>query len=163
MRNGYFSKAPLGPWLHVWVFYSEGLENVGGEEGASMKYPREMAAISIATAIFATTSDIDSLLKKGYITKTTRRDADPLRYAICPVFEDPTDAGIAPDQFLALKDPLEARGSSLSRKRRKTLFGLIYPTDHVQTRDAGRNLETLSQHARNAPGPSEGVRKKILC
>jgi hypothetical protein len=25
-----------------------------------------------------------------------------LRYAICPVIKDPTDGGIAPDQFLAI-------------------------------------------------------------
>jgi hypothetical protein len=30
------------------------------------------------------------------------------RYAICPVIEDPTDGGIATDQFLAL--PLKANG-----------------------------------------------------
>lgn len=54
-------------------------------------------------------SDIDSFFKKGYITKTTRPLTDPLRYAICPVIEDPTDGGIAPDQFLAL--PLKTDGT----------------------------------------------------
>jgi hypothetical protein len=54
------------------------------------------------TPIIATMSDIDSLLSKGYITITNRADTDPLRYAICPVIEDPSDGGIAPDQFLAL-------------------------------------------------------------
>jgi hypothetical protein len=31
-----------------------------------------------------------------------------LRYAICPVIEDPTDGGIAPDQFFA--QPLKTEG-----------------------------------------------------
>ena len=53
--------------------------------------------------------DIDSLFSKGLITKTERPDSDPLRYAICPVIEDPTDGGIAIDQFLAL--PLKANGT----------------------------------------------------
>ena len=61
------------------------------------------------TPIIASLSDIDSLFKKGFITKTSRPDADPPRYAICPVIEDPTDGGIAPDQFLAL--PLKADGT----------------------------------------------------
>ena len=60
------------------------------------------------TPIIATQSDIDSLLSKGYITVVTRAETDPLRYAICPVIDDPTDGGIAPDQFLAL--PLKADG-----------------------------------------------------
>jgi len=36
-------------------------------------------------------------------------NTDPLRYAICPVIEDPTDGGIAPDQFLA--QPLKTDGT----------------------------------------------------
>lgn len=36
---------------------------------------------------------------------------DSLRYAICPVIEDPTDGGIAPDQFLAII--LKADGTPL--------------------------------------------------
>ena len=54
------------------------------------------------TPILATVGDIDSLFKKGYVTKTSRAETDSLRYAICPVIEDPTDGGIAPDQFLAI-------------------------------------------------------------
>ena len=61
------------------------------------------------TPIIASTSDIDDLLSKGYITLTTRPETDPLRYAICPVIEDPTDGGIALDQFLAL--PLKTDGT----------------------------------------------------
>ena len=34
------------------------------------------------TPIIATLSDIDSLFSQGYITKATRPDTDPLRYAI---------------------------------------------------------------------------------
>ena len=47
-------------------------------------------------------SDINNLLSRGYITVTTRPNNDPSRYAICPVIEDPTDGGIALDQFLAI-------------------------------------------------------------
>ena len=39
--------------------------------------------------------------RPGLITKGTRPASDPLQYAICPVIKDPTDGGIAPDQFLA--------------------------------------------------------------
>ena len=52
--------------------------------------------------IIASISEIDNLLSRGYITVRTRPNNDPLRYAICPVIEDPTDGGIARDQFLAI-------------------------------------------------------------
>ncbi|MFN2508415.1 MAG: hypothetical protein ABR589_06545, partial [Chthoniobacterales bacterium] len=42
------------------------------------------------------------LLKKGFMTKKVRPLNDPLRYAVCPVIKDPTDGGIAQDQFLAI-------------------------------------------------------------
>ncbi len=54
------------------------------------------------TPIIASTSDIDNLLSQGYITVRTRPTNDSLRYAICPVIKDPTDGGIAQDQFLAI-------------------------------------------------------------
>jgi hypothetical protein len=53
------------------------------------------------TAIIASVSEIDNLMSKGYITKTSRPLNDVLRYAICPVIKDPRDGGIARDQFLA--------------------------------------------------------------
>ena len=54
-----------------------------------------------STPIIRTTSDIDNLFSRGYITKTLRPFGDPLRYAICPVNEVPRRGGIATDQFLA--------------------------------------------------------------
>ena len=109
MRNGYFGKDPLGLWIHKWVNFTpkalttrtgkQFLKSIAKENGKSFD----------GTPIIATTSDIDSLLGKGYITVVTRPVSDPLRYAICPVIEDPTDGGIAPDQFLAL--PLKTDGT----------------------------------------------------
>jgi hypothetical protein len=109
MRNGYFGGDPLGLWLHAWVNYtSKALTTRAGKiflNGIAKKSGRALDG----TPIIATMSDIDSLLSKGYITITNRRETDPLRYAICPVIEDPTDGGIAPDQFLAL--PLKTDGT----------------------------------------------------
>ena len=108
MRNGYFGKDPLGLWIHKWVnFTSKALTTRAGKQflnGLAKKNGKSLDG----TPIIATQSDIDSLLSKGYITVVTRAETDPLRYAICPVIDDPTDGGIAPDQFLAL--PLKADG-----------------------------------------------------
>ena len=109
MRNGYFGADPLGLWLHTWVNYtSKGLNTAAGKKALNAIAKKNGRALD-GTPIIATMSDIDSLFSKGYISKTTRPDTDPLRYAICPVIEDPTDGGIAPDQFLAL--PLKADGT----------------------------------------------------
>jgi len=109
MRNGYFGKDPLGLWIHKWVnFTPKALTTRAGKQflnGLAKKNGKSFDG----TPIIATQSDIDSLLSKGYITVVTRPDTDPLRYAICPVIEDPTDGGIAPDQFLAL--PLKTDGT----------------------------------------------------
>ena len=111
MRNGYFGKDPLGLWLHTWInFTSKGLKTAAGKKALNAIAKKNGRALD-GTPIIATMSDIDSLFSSGYITKTTRPDTDPLRYAICPVIEDPTDGGIAPDQFLAL--PLKKDGTPL--------------------------------------------------
>ena len=102
MRNGYFGKDPLGLWLHVWVNFTPKALTTRAGKKALNDLARKNGRDFDGTPIIATLSDIDSLFAKGYITKTTRLDADPLRYAICPVIEDPTDGGIAPDQFLAI-------------------------------------------------------------
>jgi hypothetical protein len=111
MRNGYFGNDPLGLWLHVWVSYtSKALTTRDGKktlDALAAKNGRDLDN----TPIIKSTSDIDSLFSKGYVTKTTRPTTDSLRYAICPVIEDPTDGGIAPDQFLAL--PLKSDGTPL--------------------------------------------------
>jgi hypothetical protein len=110
MRNGYFSGDPLGLWLHTWVNYTAKSKTAAGKKALNAIARKNGRALD-GTPIIATMSDIDSLFSKGYITKTTRPDSDPLRYAICPVVEDPTDGGIAPDQFLAL--PLKTDGTPL--------------------------------------------------
>lgn len=101
MRNGYFSNNKLGLWIHVWVSYTSKINTSEGQ-----KIMRDMAQKNgrdlDGTAIIATVSELDNLFSKGYITKTTRPVTDPLRYAICPVVKDPTDGGIARDQFLAI-------------------------------------------------------------
>ncbi|HEY6205839.1 MAG TPA: hypothetical protein VIW21_06705 [Chthoniobacterales bacterium] len=110
MRNGYFGADPLGLWLHVWVNYtSKALTTRDGKktlDAMAAKNGRDLDG----TPIIKSTSDIDSLFTKGYISKTMRPLSDPLRYALCPVIEDPTDGGIAPDQFLALL-PLKSDGT----------------------------------------------------
>ncbi len=110
MRNGYFSNDPLGLWLHVWVSYTPKAFTKAGKKALNpiaKKNGRDLDG----TPIIATTGDIDTLLKGGYIALTERATTDSLRYAICPVIEDPTDGGIAPDQFLAIT--LKADGTPL--------------------------------------------------
>jgi hypothetical protein len=109
MRNGYFGGDPLGIWIHMWVNYTPKALNTRAGRRAVNEIARKNGRDFDGTAIIATLSDIDTLLSKGLITLTSRPDADPLRYAICPVIEDPTDGGIAPDQFLAL--PLRTNGT----------------------------------------------------
>jgi hypothetical protein len=109
MRNGYFGGDPLGIWLHVWVNYTPKALNTRAGRKAVNDIARKNGRDFDGTAIIATISDIDTLLSKGLITLATRPETDPLRYAICPVIEDPTDGGIAPDQFLAL--PLRTNGT----------------------------------------------------
>lgn len=112
MRNGYFSGDPLGIWLHVWVSYTDKALNTRAGKKALDAIAKKNGRDLDGTPLIKSVGDIDSLFKKGYVTKITRAETDSLRYAICPVIEDPTDGGIAPDQFLAitLKDdgtPLE--------------------------------------------------------
>jgi hypothetical protein len=101
MRNGYFSNNPLGLWLHVWVSYTAKASTKAGKRALN-EIAKKNGRDLDGTPIIATTSDIDSLAKKGYIAFTQRASTDSLRYAICPVIKDPTDGGIAPDQFLAI-------------------------------------------------------------
>jgi len=108
MRNGYFGNNPIGLWLHTWVNFTPKSLTAAGKKFLNSMAKKNGRSLD-GTPIIATTSDIDSLLSKGYITLTTRPDNDPLRYAVCPVIEDPTDGGIAPDQFLVL--PLKTDGT----------------------------------------------------
>lgn len=101
MRNGYFSNNRLGLWIHVWISFtpkaSTTREGVRALADLAARNGRDLDG----TPIIRTTSEIDSLFSRGFITRTTRPAGDPLRYAICPVVKDPRRGGIAVDQFLA--------------------------------------------------------------
>lgn len=101
MRNGYFSNNKLGLWIHVWVNYTEkALTTRTGKRALADLAERNGRDLD-GTPIIASIGEIDDLFEKGFVTKRLRPLDDPLRYAICPVVKDPTDGGIAPDQFLA--------------------------------------------------------------
>jgi len=107
MRNGYFSNNKLGLWIHTWVSFTDRALNTADGRRALDDLARRNGRDLDGTPIIKTTSDIDSLFSRGYITKTLRPAGDPLRYAICPVNEQPRRGGIAPDQFLAYTTKLD--------------------------------------------------------
>ena len=102
MRNGYFSNNKLGLWIHVWVSYTPKALTTASGKKALADLAKKNGTDLDGTPIIKSVGDIEDLFKKGYVTKTMRPLEDPLRYAICPVIRDPTDGGIAPDQFLAI-------------------------------------------------------------
>ncbi|HMJ06551.1 MAG TPA: hypothetical protein VK474_09880 [Chthoniobacterales bacterium] len=114
MRNGYFSNNKLGLWIHTWISYTP--KGLGSADGIKMQndLARRNGRDLDGTAIIASVGEIEDLLRKGYITKTVRPLNDVLRYAICPVIKDPTDGGIARDQFLAITRKPD--GSPLERE-----------------------------------------------
>lgn len=111
-NNGYFSNDPLGLWIHVWVNFTPAafttrdgkkmLQDLAGKHGYAID----------GSPIIATTSEIDNLYQKGFVTKLTRNDS--LRYAVCPEIKDPRNGGIAPDAYLNY--PKLADGSPLEPK-----------------------------------------------
>jgi len=107
MRNGYFSNNKLGLWIHTWVSFTDRALNTADGRRALDDLARRNGRDLDGTPIIRTTSDIDGLFSRGYITKTVRPVGDPLRYAICPVNEQPRRGGIAPDQFLAYTTKLD--------------------------------------------------------
>jgi hypothetical protein len=102
MRNGYFSNNPLGLWIHVWVNYTDRAFTTRDGQKELADLARKNGLALDGTPIIRTVSDIERLFKKGLVAKTTLPLTNPLRYAICPVIKDPTDGGIAADQFLAI-------------------------------------------------------------
>jgi hypothetical protein len=101
MRNGYFSNNPLGLWIHVWISYTpKAFSTIGGKKELADLARRNGRDLD-GTPLIQTVGEIDRLFSLGLVTKRLRPWNDPLRYAVCPVFEDPTDGGIAEDQFLA--------------------------------------------------------------
>jgi hypothetical protein len=103
MRNGYFSNNPLGLWIHVWISYTPRAFNTTAGRAALAELRRRNGLATDGTPIIKTLSDLDNLLSKGLVAKRLRNpdgSEGPI-YSICPVIKDPTDGGIAPDQFLA--------------------------------------------------------------
>lgn len=96
-NNGYFSKNPLGIWIHVWVNYTDKAFNTKDGQKALADLQKKNGLALDGTPIIRNTSDIDNLYSKGYVTKLTTTDAS--RYAICPEIQDPRNGGIAPDDF----------------------------------------------------------------
>ncbi|MFL5330003.1 MAG: hypothetical protein ACJ8C4_13945 [Gemmataceae bacterium] len=109
MRDGYFSNNPLGLWLHVWVNYTPKAFNTAEGKKELADLAKRNGVGADGTPIIRTVGEVDKLFQKGLVTKKSRDLQDPLRYAICPVIEDPTDGGIEDDQFLAY--PRRADGS----------------------------------------------------
>jgi hypothetical protein len=102
MRNGYFSNNPLGLWIHVWVHYTDRAFNTAAGRAALNDLARRNGLALDGTPIIKKVGEIDKLFSMGLVVKLTKPLNDPLRYAVCPVIKDPTDGGIAPDQFLAI-------------------------------------------------------------
>jgi hypothetical protein len=100
LRKGYFSKNPLGLWIHVWVNFTDRAFNTAAGQKALSDLARRNGIAIDGTPIIRTASEIDNLFSKGYVTKSVLPFDHPLRYGICPVVKDPTDSGIAMDQFL---------------------------------------------------------------
>jgi hypothetical protein len=113
MRNGYFSNNPLGLWIHVWVHYTDRAFNTAAGQSELRDLARRNGLDLDGTPRIRTVGDIDRLFSKGLIRKLVAPLDHPLRYAICPVIKDPTDGGIAPDQFLAFT--ARADGTPLER------------------------------------------------
>ncbi len=96
--HGYFSNDPLGLWLHVWVNYTPAAFNTKDGQKALADLAQKNGLALDGTPIIKTTSDLQNLYSKGFVTKQTRNDG--LRYAVCPEIRDPRRGGIAPDAFL---------------------------------------------------------------
>jgi hypothetical protein len=96
-NNGYFSNNPLGLWIHVWVNFTDKAFNTADGKKALADLASKNGLALDGTPIIKTTSEIDNLYSKGYVTKLTTNDAS--RYAICPEIKDPRDGGIAPDAY----------------------------------------------------------------
>ena len=94
-NNGYFSKNPLGLWIHVWVNYTDKAFNTKDGQKELEKLQEKNGLALDGTPMIKTESEINGLYSKGYVTKLTTNDAS--RYAICPEIRDPRAGGIAPN------------------------------------------------------------------
>jgi hypothetical protein len=103
MRNGYFSNNPLGLWTHVWISYTSRAFNTTDGKKALADLQKRNGLATDGTPIIKTLSELDNLYSKGFVAKRLRKmdGSEGAVYSICPVVKDPTDWGIATDQFLA--------------------------------------------------------------
>ncbi|HEX8284008.1 MAG TPA: hypothetical protein VF588_11665 [Pyrinomonadaceae bacterium] len=103
MRNGYFSNNPLGLWTHVWISYTSRAFNTADGKKALADLQKRNGLATDGTPIIKTLSELDNLYSKGFVAKRLRKmdGSEGAVYSICPVVKDPTDWGIATDQFLA--------------------------------------------------------------
>lgn len=100
LSNGYFSNNPLGLWIHTFVnFTDKAFATTDGKKALADLAKKNGFALD-GTPVIRTKSEIDGLFSKGYITKTTLPMGTSGRYAVCPAIKDPTDGGIATDQWL---------------------------------------------------------------
>jgi hypothetical protein len=102
LRNGYFSGNPLGLWLHVWISYTDRAFNTSDGRKALDDLTKKNGLALDGTPIIKTLSDLENLLSKGFAAKRLRNPngSEGPMYGICPVIEDPTDGGVAPDATL---------------------------------------------------------------
>ncbi len=81
LRGGYFSNNPLGLWIHTFVNYTDNAFNTRDGQKALNDLAQRNGLGLDGTPIIRTASEIDSLYKKGYVTKLTlplvHRDAMP--------------------------------------------------------------------------------------
>src|SRR5688572_30525689 len=99
--GGYFSNNPLGLWIHVFVNYTDAaFVTRGGLQALKDLGARNGYALD-GTPVIRTKSEIENLYSKGYVTKQFLPPTSPIYYGICPAIKDPTDGGIALDQFLS--------------------------------------------------------------
>lgn len=100
LRHGFFSNDKLGIWTHVWVSYTPAAFTTADGQKTLADLARRNGTDLDGTPLITGVNDIDDLFSKGLISKTQRPFSDTLHYSICPVIKDPTNGGIAPDQFL---------------------------------------------------------------
>jgi len=103
LNNGYFSNDPLGLWRFVFVTYTDAAFNTPDGQAALAELAEENGVTLDGTPVITTENDILDLAEDGFVDLHLRPDdgSEGEPWSICPVIEDPRDAGIQPDAFLA--------------------------------------------------------------
>ena len=99
--GGYFSNNPLGLWIHVFINYTDAAFMTKGGQRAMRELAARNGFALDGTPVIRTKSEIENLYQKGYVRKDFLPPTSPIYYGICPAIKDPTDGGIALDQFLS--------------------------------------------------------------